>query len=125
MPCAVEGCDRPAHGGSALCRGHKERRQRGGSLSTRLRPYERDPEQAVLEALRRFDEATDLRRQQLDDQLRRRSDLQLLLAAVRAEAEASAEDEQAWQRARAMLRQALARYRERTAKHKGKARRRR
>lgn len=128
LPCAVEGCTRMAHGGSPLCRGHKERRVRGGSLCTLLRDYERDPERAVLEALRRFQDAQATRLQQLEEQMARKDELARLLDAVRAEAEASAEDEEEWQRARAALRQALARYRDRTkrgtTKHKTQARRR-
>lgn len=111
MPCAVEGCDRPAHGGSPLCSTHKARRVAGKSLSAPVRHYERNPEERVHHALEQFLESREKRRQQLDAMLKGDSELRQLIAAFSERAEVAAEDDEEWERAQARLRQALSRYR--------------
>lgn len=136
--CVVDGCDRPAHGGSELCRGHKRRRERHQPVATPLRAYERDPNQRVLLALERWHdsyvhrcESLDTyvenleelkaavetlqdqfrtRRLRVDDLLRGGSDLAKLRENVKRRAEVEAEDDVAWRRANVALRMSLSRY---------------
>lgn len=109
--CASDGCPNLAHGRSPWCPGHKRRREKGQSLSTPLRSYERDPDRSIMTAIHKWVESFESRRQQLEEIAKGGNELRNVCAAALKRAQVSAEDDAAWRRADKALRKALSRYR--------------